>query len=476
MKAYNFPLLIFVFLTGCKLGPDYQIPPTDPPSQWKFSQEQNIEAPEVEHWWEIFDDPVLNALEEQAIETNRDLYASMQRIFQARAILGIRSADLYPQLNLKPNYYNVGTLIKVFGIPAPPPPSPPPVTILRVHQVNYSLPLDLSYEVDLWGKLRSQRMSALYNVEAKIMSLQTLLLVLTADLAHNYFDLRALDAQIELLKNTMAVRHDSLEINQERFRVGLINFSDVTRASTQFYNAEAEYIDALRKRTIKENIIASLMGLPPTDLEIAFNPLSKPPPLIPAGIPSEILLKRPDIIEAERTVASEQALIGAAYASFYPSLSLTGTLGYASPDLRDFLTWKSRLWAFGANIVEPIFNGGRNFANLDFTWARFREASDIYQQKVIVAFREVEDALVNIKYLEDQMKSLEESAKSAVDTTELSTDRYLQGFINYLDVVDSQRSELEIKTRITDLLARRYASTIQLIKALGGSWSMDCCE
>lgn len=462
--------LFILFFTGCSLEPHYDIPDTQVPNEWKSTQEAEEGAAFVENWWEVFEDPTLNELEQQAIANNRDLYAALERVLQARAYEGVRGADLYPQYTLNPSYNNTGALIKVFGLPATVPPLP---TIIRVHELAYSLPLNLNFELDLWGKLKNQYRAAHFKFEAEQWAWQAAFLTLTADLAANYFQLRSLDAQIELLEETIRVRNDAFDINTIRYDAGLINFTDVSRAKTLLYNAKAEFYAAKQKRALKENMIATLIATPASQLTITENPLVNPPPSIPAGLPSAVLLKRPDIKELERKTASEHALIGSAYASFFPDVSLTGSFGFSSPDLKDFLSWKSRFWSIGVSGPTPIFDGWRNASYVDLTWARFKEASALYQQKVLIAFQEVEDALAKIRFQAEEIESLETSAIASADTTVLSNERYLKGFTDYLNVSESERTELEVKRKVKELLGQRYVSVIQLIKALGGSWQTD---
>lgn len=459
--------ICLLFLSACSFEPPYRVPPTCIPEKWKGAQEFSPESCCVENWWEIFDDPYLNELEQIAVANNKDLDVAVARVLEERASAGIHEADLFPQVNLTSNYNNSGSLIKIFGLP---PTNPPIPSIIRVHQLLYTLQLNLRYELDIWGRLRNEYKGALLNLESQIMAYETTLLAITTDLATQYFQLRSLDAQLDLLKSTIDARKSAVDINMERYKGSFINYTDVSRAQVLFYNAEYEYLDVLRQRTLKENMIAVLLGIPASDLEIPHMPLEKDPPIIPAGIPSDILLKRPDIKEAERKAASENALIGSAYASFFPSISLTTDLGFSSPVFKDFLKWSSRYWAYGANLREPLFDGWRNLSNLDLAKARFKQASADYQQKVIEGFRDVENALANIKLQAEEMESLGNSIKAAEITRELSNIRYFKGLVNYLEVTESERSELEVKRTYVDLLGWRYASTIQLIKALGGCW------
>ena len=344
---------------------------------------------------------------------------------------------------------------------------------IREHHLNYSLPLNLCYELDLWGLLKSNYQSALYFAESQEAAFQTALLVLTTDLAHCYFRLKTLDAQIDLYLTTIETRKTAAEINKSRYEEHLINFSDVSRADLELTNVEAEYYHAIRLREIEENRIATLVGLPASEFTLGHSPLKEGPPSIPAGMPSDILLQRPDIAQAERRMASEHAQVRVAYASYFPSFSLTGALGFSSPVLDLFLKRKSRLWSVGTQAVQTIFDGGELGSNLDLAWARFKEADRAYQQQVLVAFQEVEDALVSLEWLFKESEKIELSVKSAKATYQIASDRYYHGITFYLDVVDSERDELNTKQALIDLQGLRHTATIQLIKALGGSWKQE---
>lgn len=465
-------IFIFLLLFGCKLGPPYSTPEVEIPEKWKTEQTCNQQTSCLENWWEIFQDDTLNDLEEQAIKYNPNLYAALERVFQARAIAGVVGADLYPQATLNPSYTSTGQLFKIFlpGVPGGQTLFQNIPNIFRIHQMQYVLPLNLSYEIDLWGRLRSQYDSAKFNAEAEEDAYYTSLLTLTTDLANYYFQLRSFMTQQQLYENTLKSRRKALELTERRFKSGLITYLDVAQASLELTNTESQYYDIVRQKNLQENQIAVLIGAPASCFMLEAKPLTKAPPCIPSGIPSTILLKRPDIAQAERTMASEHALIGAAYASFFPSLNLTGALGFLSPDLKHFLTWKSRYWQVGVNASETIFDGWRNCSNLALSYSRYREAADLYKQQVLVAFREVEDALNNLEMQAKQAESLERSVASAKTSFQLTEDRYIKGAGTYLDVVETERLKLDAERNFVNLLGVRYLSTVQLIKALGGCW------
>jgi multidrug efflux system outer membrane protein len=472
MKSFNQFIVSIVlagsFCTGCHLGPRYQPPEVATPENWKAQTLQPDVAANMNNWWEVFDDQLLNALEQQAFGNNPRLELALERVVEARATAGVTRADLYPQINLNPSYSNTGTLFKLYGVPTGLIPGLKP--LLRVHELLFSLPAVLSYELDLWGKNRGLYESAVYNAEAQLEAYHASLLSLTADLASFYYNLRALDAQIDLYQDTVGLLKESLQLTKGRYISGLANAVDVSSAELELSNAEAQYFDEVRQRAHFENAIATLIGTPASAFCIEHLPIKGEPPSIPAGVPSTILLQRPDIAEAERSMASQHAQIGVAYAGFFPAITLTGTWGYLSPDLKDFLKWRSRYWQYGANAAQFAYDADKRGSELDVAWSRFRQAEASYQQIVLTAFEEVEDALSDLDLEAKQYETLDKSVRAADTTVKLSTRRYTNGIVDYFDVIQSQRSDVTAKSSLINLLGLRYQATIQLIKSLGGSW------
>lgn len=480
-------LALLLIICSCRLGPTYTPPELDVPDQWKAEQSKGNQTACPDCWWEVFRDDKLNELELFAIQNSPNVYVAQQRIVEARGIAEVAASTLYPQAAFAPNY---NTFVERFhfrvtreNAPSFINPSLIPKKLpsnLAIQFWEYILPINMNYEVDLWGKLRGQAESALFSAQAQEEAYRTLLLTLTSDLASSYFQLRALDTQIEILQATVDSRQKSLDLNQVRFHKGLTNQLDVYSADLELTNIKASLEDTFRQRALVEDMIASLMGVPASEFDLDPHPLEYNPPTIPAGIPSDVLLQRPDIAEAERISASEHAQIGVAYAAFFPSLSLTGILAYDSgvinPNFKRFLKWIGRYWQAQVNGSQTLFDGGYDEGNLVAAWAHFREASGQYQEQVIIAFREVEDALNNISFQQKQYDNLKQSVNSSHQRRILSTNRYLNGLTNYLDVLDSERTELNAQLNLTTSLQQRYISTIQLIKALGGSWysESDC--
>lgn len=466
-------MLLFAMVCSCRLGPQYTPPEVSVPEQWKG---ETVECtPCVDYWWEVFEDETLSELIWCALENSPNLYAALEKVVEARALAGVSGADLYPQLTLNPAYSTTGELFKLF-LPGTIPNGFNFPSVFRIHQMVYNLPLNLSYQLDLWGKLHSQYDAAFFTAEAQEEAFHTAQLTLTTDLASDYFLMRSLDAQIEVLEGTLASQRKGLELATDRYEKGLAIYSDVSNATYALYNSEATYQDLVRQRALQENAIAVLVGELASEFCLENNPLQYPPPPVPAGLPADILLQRPDLAELERRMAAENALIGAAYASYFPSIQLTGTLGWFSPDAHDFMSWISRFWSMGANAAETVFDGGRLNDNLLAACARFGQAEGNYQQGVVQALREVEDALNNLEMEAKQSISLETASEAATKTAQLSTSRYQNGLVNYLEVVQNEQTDLDARRTLAALLGVRYLSTVQLIKALGGSWLLPDCD
>ena len=451
---------MLLLLSGCRVAPKYQIPVTECPEVWKNEKESVRPLKNSDRWWEVFDDENLNKLEQQALNNNKDLYAAYERVLQARSLAGIAAAETRPQINCDPNYNNEGILYMLYD----------PIRIEREHRRRNHIPFNLTYEIDLWGKLQKAYESQILNAEAEEEAFNTLVLILTSDLAASYFQLRTYDTDLNVLQQIINSRKRAYGIAKNRYESKIISYSDVTRAEFEYKNTESKYFRTLRLRNIQENKIAVLLGIIPSHFKIEPDSLKQHPPNIPPGLPSEVLLQRPDITEAERVRASEHASLGVAYASFFPSLSLTGALGFSSPELKDFLSWKSRFWAMGANAFQPIYDGGLLKSNLDFAIARFKEADAEYQQQVLKAFQEVEDALADLQGLNDENESLSQALLAVKTAYKISSDRYDRGIISYTDVIDTERQELDSKRILIEILGQKYIATIQLIKALGGRW------
>ncbi len=463
MSHYPFMLAcgLLIITNSCSLGPTYQPPVVETAADWKHTQNNTNPFVYRDFWWEVFNDEQLEALEQQALENNYDLMIALNHVQEAKALMEDARADIYPHLNVNPLYSNMGTLYESYST----------FTLNRAHEMLFVLPLNFSYELDLWGKIRSRYEAARYNWEGAIEAYNSLLLTLTTDVATVYYQLRVSDAQIDLLQATLQTRQSAFKINNSRYKANIINYSDVTRAGLEVSNTLSEIKVALRQRAKLENSLATLIGISASEFSFAHSPLEGVPPVIPAGIPSDVLLRRPDIAEAERRMAAENAMVRVTYASFLPSIGLTAGLGSSSPHLKYFLQNKGRLWSYGAHASQVIFDGGRLFAELAMQEARFNEASAAYQQQVLVAFQQVEDALISLEMYKKEYQDVADAVEWAKKTNRIANSRYKLGVTFYLDVVESEREKLIKEIVLNDLMGLRFATTIQLIKAIGGGWS-----
>jgi multidrug efflux system outer membrane protein len=467
-----------LIVASCSVGPSYTPPPLDVPTSWKNNDERfrNCEIDEtrdLDYWWEVFEDERLNELEMFALENNRDLYVAFERIQEAKALMGIAASaasDFYPQINLSPQYTNTEELLKIFraqnnGIT--------PLNnakVFRAHEPFNFLPVTMSYEVDLWGKIRDQYDSSKYLFFAQEKDYEFTMLVLTTNLGIAYFQLRALDSQMDLLLDVLKTRRKAYEINKARFDEQITFYADVTLAEEEVNSALIQYNEVVRQRAVLEDQIAVLLGVPASEFTLEHMPLEGLPPCIPEGVPSDVLLRRPDIAEAEYNVRSDNALVKRAYSLFYPSLTLTAAGGFESPVFKYFLQWISRYWMYGAQANQLIFDGFKTSYNLEREIARFKEASGTYQNQVLKAFQEVEDALKDLESYAQQYEISFKTVGLAEKTYQLYLDRYKAGVIYYIEVANAENDLLNYQMAVNNLQGFRYIYTIQLIKALGGSW------
>ncbi|MDB6066865.1 MAG: transporter, hydrophobe/amphiphile efflux family [Pedosphaera sp.] len=451
------------------VGPDYKQPTNTVPAVYKATElgawkEGNpLDSVPKGAWWQIFNDEDLNQLESQALTANQELKGSVARVDQARATARVARGDLLPDISFDPSFTRQRfsqTQVPNFG-----------VTTAN----NFSTPLDLSYEVDLWGRVRRSFQSARADAQASLAAFHTVLLTLQADVAQNYFALRALDAEIATVDGTVDLRVEQVRLVRSRFEGGIGSELDIARAETELATTQAEAAALARRRAELENAIAILVGSNPTSFHLAAmgtNKWNPQPPLIPAGLPAELLERRPDVAEAERQLASANARIGVAKAAFFPVLTLTGSGGYVSGDIDSLFKWDSRAWSFGPSLSLPIFAGGRNRANYQRSKDAYAEAVAHYRQQILVAFGEVENSLSGTRYLIDQAAAQQRAVASARRSENLATERYRSGIVSYIEVVDASRDSLQAERANAQLAGQRQIAAVQLIKALGGGWSV----
>ena len=451
------------------IGPDYHRPTNSVPEAYQASglgawkEGRPLDNVPKGEWWRVFRDSGLDELESQALQANQEIRAAMARVEQARATARVARGDLLPTLSLDPSWQR-----DRFSPNQQPSFGSPTLNTFRV-------PLDFSYEIDLWGRIRRSFESARAEAQASLAQYYSILLTLQADVAQNYFGLRALDAEIAIVAGTVGLRQEQVQLVRSRFEGGIGSELDMARAETELAVTEADAASLAQRRNELEKAIAILIGAHPSIFKLAAlaaptDPSSHEAPIVPAGLPSELLERRPDVAEAERLLASASARVGVAKASFFPVLSLTGSGGYVSADMDNLLKWGSRTWSIGPSLSLPLFAGGRNRANHRRAQAAYEEAVARYRQQVLTAFADVETSLSSIHHLQNQAAAQQRAVSSARRAANLATDRYRGGIVGYLEVVDASREALQADRANAQLSGRQQIATVQLIKAIGGGW------
>ena len=445
------------------IGPDYKRPTNAVPAEFRdapaWKEAAPADARPKGRWWEVFGDPALNALIERATTNNQTLRAAVARYDQARAVARGSRSEWLPTLDFNPNGRR-----ERFSSNQDPDFNINSATTLRA-------PLDLSYEIDLWGRVRRSFQSARAEAQASAADFHNALLSVQAEVAQNYFTLRAVDRQRDVVRESIKLRREARDVLQGRVDAGTAPELDRARADTEVASAEADMMRLERQRSSLEVALAILTGtLAPqfTVAELADAP--KTLPAIPAALPSELLERRPDVAAAERQLAAANARIGVAKAGFFPVLRLTGSAGYASAELDSLFNWDSRIWSIGPSLSLPIFAGGRNRANLARARSAFDEAAARYRQQVLIAFGEVQENLTALKLLAQEAEATTRMHDAAHRTYDYARLRYEGGVVSYLEVIESQRTLLVAELDLARLLGQRQSTMVQMIKTLGGGW------
>ena len=470
-------LLAALVLAGCSVAPVYRKPdapaiPTYkeaiPPGEaktWKIAEPSDALA--RGQWWTIFGDPQLDELQASAASANNTLKVGLARLEQSRSLVRFAEADRRPQVDLGAGPTRSRPSPASQGLPADADTSP---------RTLWRATASVSYEVDLFGRVASTIDAARADAEQNTGLYQSLLLAIQADVALHYLTLRGLDAEIALLTDTTRLREEALGLVERRFAAGEIAELDVARAKTELSSARADRLALSKRRAEIEHALAVLIGKAPSELNLQPQPLAFQPVMIPAGLPSALLERRPDIAAAERAMAAANARIGIARAAYFPRLSLTGLLGLESADLGDLFRSSSRTWALGplagTVLSMTLFDGGRRSANEAGAVAAYDEAAAEYRNSVLVAFREVEDALSGLRLLAQQASEHAQAVQSAQRAASLSNTRYRAGHVAYFEVIDAERQVLASQRSATQVERERALATVALVRALGGSWSL----
>ena len=457
-------------LAGCSVGPNYSRPSVPTPEA--YSGETNgwkVATPQANlpkgNWWEIFGDPELNRLETEASTNNQDLKAAIAVFEQARAFVDVRRSRFFPHVNAVPSYTrerdSANRPINGFssGIPDT--------------YNTFSVPLDASYEVDVWGRVRRSVEAARADAQASADDLETTRLSIQAELATDYFLLHALDAEVSLLRSNVWVFQKTLELTENRRAGGIATDLDVAQAETVLKTTEAQLPVTILQRVKVEHALATLTGRPASSFRVPEKSLELEPPILPAGLPSELLERRPDIAAAERRMASANASIGVAKAAFYPKVELNGAAGFQSVSAGTLFDWPSRLWSFGPTVDFPLFEGGLLRADLRRANAAYDEVVARYRQSVLNAFAEVEDNLAGQQLLVTEQAAEGAALVAAQKTLDIANNRYRAGLVTYLEVATAQNAALDLERTAVLLRGDQLVTTVALIKSLGGGWNVQ---
>jgi len=460
MKAIPLSLLVLSSLRAA-VGPDYQRPDAIVPAEFRDTWQVAVPSDHLDRgeWWKAFSDPALDSLEGRALAANQDLRAAAARVQQARAAAGLARSAYFPSVALDSSVDRErfsGTTDNLLP---------------QQQSTTYRGALDASWELDLFGRVRRLSESARADADASAATFESVRLALTADVAADYFAIRALDRETALVSAGVDLRKKALDLVTARRNSGAATDFDVARIETELASTEADAAALANRRAALQNALAVLVGENAPNFSLASAAAPVPGPLaVPLALPSQLLERRPDVAAAERALAAANARIGVARLAFFPSISLTGSAGFASNDVDRLARSDSRIWSIGPSLYLPIFQGGRNRANLARSEAARDEAVAAYRQQVLVAFREVQDALTGTRILAEQSAAQDRALAAARHAVRLAQTRFDAGYVNLLEVIDAQRTALTVERASAQLEAQRLTNNVALIKALGGGW------
>lgn len=461
--------LVAVLCTaGCTVGPKYQRAAAPSAAHWDVQDPWRESAPKDAlakgQWWTVYHDDDLNALVQESLQSNQTIKISVSRLEQARALAAIQVSAQFPQLS-------TGLTVQRQRLSGNRPPNSNFNVISPVSQNSYTLPFTVSYEVDLFGRRRRSIEAAEASYQANAADLENVRLLITTEVAGDYFTLRQIDTQMKFLSGTVDSLMRGLDLVNSRYKGGVASGLDVAQEETLLHTAQTQLTLQNQQRKQVEDAIAVLLGKSAPDFHLAPHELqSTEPPALNAGLPSDLLERRPDIAEAEREMAIANAQIGIAKAAYYPSLNLFGTGGWQASDIAKLANVQSTFWAVGANIAESIFTGGARRAQVQFSQANYDATVSNYRGTVLEAFREVQDSLTGLTVLDQAYQSQQQAVDASRRSLDISTNRYKGGLVSYLDVVAAQQNVLSNEQELAILQGQKLVTSVLLIKALGGGW------
>jgi len=462
-----FGLAACIAAYGCTVGPKYQRAAAPVPAKWDVAEPWRESAPKdgvaKGEWWSVFHDDDLSTLVKQALDANQTIKIAAARLEQARASAAVQIATQFPTLSTSPSVQRQrlsGNRPSIGNFPVNSP----------VSQTNNVLPFTVAYEVDLFGRRRRNIEAAQASYQGTAADLENVRLVITAELAGDYFTLRQLDTELGILNRTVETLQKGLQLVDSRHKGGVASGLDVAQEETLLNTTRTQAILLQQQRKQFEDAIAVLVGKPAPDFHIASKELNAEPPALDAGLPSDLLERRPDIAEAERQMAVANAQIGIAKAAYYPSLNLFGNGGWQAADIAKLANVQSTFWAVGANVAETIFSGGSRRAQVQFAKAGYDASVAFYRDTVLNAFREVQDDLTGLTVLNQAKQSQQQAVDAARRTLDIASNRYTGGLVSYLDVVNAQQNLLNNEQELAVIQGQKLVTSVLLIKALGGGW------
>jgi outer membrane protein, multidrug efflux system len=462
------PIAVLVLAAGCTVGPRYSRPaaPAPAPDAWRTQPPWQEAAPKDSipkgTWWQIFHDPALDAYEQQLLQANQSLFAARDRLSQARSLARVATADFFPQVSTDPSAARErysGNRPLIVSQPTS-----------AITENLFTIPFSLNYEADLFGRVRHNVEAANASLQSIAADLQNVQLVLTAELAADYFTLRELDAEYQVVQESVEYERKGLDLVNHRHDGGIANGLEVAQQATVLDSTISQLSLVQQTRAQYEHAIAVLVGQPASAFSVPAAPLRDAPPPVPLGVPSDVLERRPDIATAERTMAYQNAQVGIARSAFYPHVTLSGSGGLLSKDLGSLFNASSLIWSVGADAFEPIFQGGRNRANLSAARAGYDQSVANYRQAVLTAFQQVEDGISNLSTLSQALTTQSAAVDDARRALTIANNRYVGGVTTYLDVITAQTTLLNSQRLATQLLGQQMVSAVYLVKALGGGW------
>lgn len=480
MRRIIFFLLIALLAAaaGCTVGPRYSRPnaPTPAPDAWKTLPPWQEAAPKDSipkgAWWQIFHDPALDTYEQQLIKANQSLLAARDRLTQARSLARVATSQMFPQVAADPSAIRErGSANRPLNGAAPTAVNGVVQPVSAYTQNVFTIPFDVSYEVDLFGRIRHNVQAANASLQSTAADLQNVQLILTAELAADYFSVRELDAEYQVVQESVVYERKGLDLVNHRHEGGVASGLEVAQQATVLDSTLSQLALVQQSRAQFEHAIAVLLGEPASTFSMPVSPLREAPPPVPLGVPSDVLERRPDISTAERNMAFQNAQVGIARSAFYPHITLSGSGGLESQNLSSLFNASSLIWSLGADALQPVFQGGKNRANLAAARAAYDEAVANYRQSVLTAFQQVEDGISNLSTLSQALTTQSAAVDDARRALEIANNRYVGGVTTYLDVINAQTTLLSNQRLATQLLGQQMVSAVFLVKALGGGWN-----